>query len=60
MTNDDLPMTGADAAKFIGTSYPTFRKLVAAGEGPAATQIGVKPRYRPSVLRTWVDERTRG
>ena len=58
MTNDDLPMPAGDAAKFLGLSFPTFKKLVASGKGPAATQIGTHPKFRPSVLRAYVDNAT--
>jgi hypothetical protein len=60
MVNDDVPMSADKAAKFIGKSYPTFRKIVASGQGPASTQIGdCKPKYRPSALRSWLDACTK-
>ena len=56
--NDDQPLTHGEAARFIGVSVSTFKKLRAAGQGPESTRIGERERFRPSRLRKYLDTRT--
>jgi hypothetical protein len=59
--NDDLPLTHGDAARFIGVSVPTFKKLLNSADGRdlVPTKIGARNRFRPSVLRAHLDSHTR-
>jgi hypothetical protein len=56
--NDDQPLTHGEAARFIGVSVPTFKQILSSGQGPAATQINERRKFRPSVLRGWLETRT--
>ena len=56
--NEDLPLSHGDAARFIGVSVSNFKKILARGEGPTPTQIGERKKFRPSILRGWVETRT--
>jgi predicted DNA-binding transcriptional regulator AlpA len=56
--NNDQPLTHGEAARFVGVSTSTFKKVLASGQGPTPTQIGERKKYRPSVLRDWIEART--
>jgi predicted DNA-binding transcriptional regulator AlpA len=56
--NDDAPLTHGQAARFIGASVPTLKRILASGQGPAPTRINDRTKFRPSVLREWLEART--
>lgn len=62
MTNDDLPLSHGDSAKFIGVSVPTFKNILSSDDGRRllpSTQVGERKKWRPSILRGYLEARTR-
>lgn len=51
------PMTSREVARAVGVCLPTFRGLVAGGEGPRGYVIGGRWRFRPEAVREWIAER---
>ena len=59
--NDDQPLSHGEAARFIGVSVPTFKKLLSSAEGRdiIPTEVGERKKFRPSILRAHLERRTR-
>lgn len=62
MTNDDVPLSHGDSAKFIGVSVPTFKRILSSDDGRhllTPTQVGERRKWRPSILRGYLESRTK-
>ncbi len=59
--NDDIPLSHGDSAKFIGVSVPTFKKILSGEDATLlpSTQVGERRKWRPSILRGYLETRTR-
>jgi predicted DNA-binding transcriptional regulator AlpA len=58
---DDCVLGLQEAAKQVGISVPTLRRLIAAEEGPRVTQLSQRRRgVRIRHVRQWLEARTLG
>jgi excisionase family DNA binding protein len=57
---DQRVLTVIEAARLIGVSHPTIKRIIASGNGPPIIQIGKRRiGIRISDLRRWLDGRVR-
>jgi predicted DNA-binding transcriptional regulator AlpA len=57
MTIDNLPLTAAEAAKFVGLAMSTLAKLRLSGNGPVYCKLGRRVVYRREDLKAWLETR---